>query len=296
MTEPTSDCPSDLPPAEEHSRGGILPIIKLLAYFFALGFGLLLTAAVVAMFVPPAGPTDLKFFAAFAVPYAAVTVLVTLAFVIFVDKRPVETLGLNRRGSWIAELWFGAPLGAALIALVFIVSYAAGWTKITGSLFFDTPDRAVPVLVAAFVVMVSVAVAEEVIIRGYVLQTLRWGYGTPVALIGSSVLFGVMHLFNPGAGLHAVGGTLAAGLILAYAYLLTGRLWLPIGIHFGWNLALGPVFGFPVSGIEIPAWIDQTTEGPVLWTGGEFGPEAGLLGIIAVILGALAIRWFGRTR
>ena len=88
--------------------------------------------------------------------------------------------------------------------------------------------------------------------------------------------------------------TLAAGLILGYGYLATERLWLPIGFHFSWNFALGPIFGFPVSGIDLPAWLMHNPSGPVVWTGGAFGPEAGVLGIIAMALGWLGIRYFRR--
>lgn len=235
-------------------------------------------------------PITLGIMAIFYLPYTIAVVFFTRHFVILVDKRPFETFGLARGGGWAAELWLGLALGFGLPALIFAVSYLAGWTKITGSLFTQPPSRILVVLAQTLVALVGVAVTEEMIVRGYILQTLKWGYGTATALIASSLLFGLVHLFNPGAAFLAFLGTAGAGLFLGYCYLVTKRLWLPIGWHFGWNFALGPIFGFPVSGMDIPAWVVQKTSGPTLWTGGRFGPEASLMMVILLLLGTLAIK------
>jgi membrane protease YdiL (CAAX protease family) len=80
-------------------------------------------------------------------------------------------------------------------------------------------------------------------------------------------------------------GLVAAGLFLAYAYVITRQLWLPIGLHIGWNFFEGNVFGFPVSGLETFKLITLRVHGPELWTGGAFGPEAGLIVFPALLLG-----------
>jgi hypothetical protein len=73
------------------------------------------------------------------------------------------------------------------------------------------------------------------------------------------------------------------GFDLAYGYIRTRQLWLPIGLHLGWNFFEGTVYGFQVSGMEgLPRLVLQHVAGPVIWTGGSFGPEAGLLMILAV--------------
>jgi membrane protease YdiL (CAAX protease family) len=99
-------------------------------------------------------------------------------------------------------------------------------------------------------------------------------------LVVSSLLFALLHAMNPEFGQHpfVILGLLLAGLYLGSAYLITGSLWLSIFLHVGWNLMEGPFFGLPVSGIMPPAsWIGARDIGPQLWTGGSFGPEAGLL-------------------
>jgi hypothetical protein len=94
----------------------------------------------------------------------------------------------------------------------------------------------------------------------------------------------------------AIVALLGPGLLFAWAVIRTGRLWLAIGLHFGWNLFEGLVFGFPVSGLATVTLIQTTVDGPTLWTGGEFGPEAGLVVLPALAAGAVAIGLATRGR
>jgi hypothetical protein len=85
-------------------------------------------------------------------------------------------------------------------------------------------------------------------------------------------------------------GIFAAGLLLCFCTMQTGSLWLSIGLHIGWNIFEGVVFGFPTSGVIIPAMLRIHVNGPPLWTGGAFGPEAGLL-ILPVLLIVAGLVW-----
>jgi hypothetical protein len=105
-------------------------------------------------------------------------------------------------------------------------------------------------------------------------------------VIGSSVIFAALHLGNPGANWMGFIGIFCAGMLLAFAAVRTGRLWLSIGIHIGWNFFEGVVFGFPTSGVAIYSLLRIHVTGPVLWTGGAFGPEAGLIILPALVIGA----------
>jgi hypothetical protein len=91
-------------------------------------------------------------------------------------------------------------------------------------------------------------------------------------------------------------GIFLAGVFFAYAYIRTKQLWLPIGMHIGWNFFEGVVFGFPVSGLEPYALTRITVQGPEIWTGGVFGPEAGLIVLPALILGAFLIYLYTMRR
>jgi len=102
------------------------------------------------------------------------------------------------------------------------------------------------------------------------------------------------HLANPNWSLLAIVNLTVGGVFLAFAYLRTRQLWLPIGIHIGWNFFQGPVFGFPVSGTDSFTLINHTVNGPELLTGGAFGPEAGLINLLIVAIGAALIYWYTR--
>ncbi len=221
--------------------------------------------------------------------------VITWLFAVYIDRRPFETLGYAFRGTWVKEIVLGLALGFGLPALIFAFCCAMSWTRITGSLFALSPGMIMLTLAETLLGMLAVAFNEETIMRGYVLQNLKVRYGTLAALIVTTLLFSALHLANPGATIMALLGIVTAGFMLGYAYLATGRLWLPLAIHFGWNFALGPVLGFPVSGVDVPGWISQNVTGPDLWTGDIFGPEAGLLGFLAWVLGIVIIAWFARS-
>jgi membrane protease YdiL (CAAX protease family) len=118
----------------------------------------------------------------------------------------------------------------------------------------------------------------------------RWA-GSLVALGLSALLFGGLHFDNAGAGLWPVLALmLGPGFALGAAYLATGRLWLPIGLHFGWNFGQSGLFGLLDSGTSFPSVIDASIAGPYWLTGGAFGPEASLPGLaIWLLLGVFLL-------
>ena len=280
-------------------RKGFQAILRIVLYLLGVGFVMIVVALLMSpLFLLTMPRIDLRAgiqislatLAILYLPLAAAIVVFTRYFVIYVDNRPFETFGLSLEKGWTSQMRLGVGLGIGMPALMFVASYLAGWTKITGSIMTQPPSHILAVLVQSIIAMGGIAVVEETVMRGYVLQTLKWGYEPITAVVASSILFGSMHLFNPNATFQGFLGTTAAGLFLAYCYLVTKKLWLPIGVHLGWNFALGPIFGFPVSGIDIPSWIVQRTSGPSIWTGGAFGPEAGLMTLVVLLLGALVVR------
>ena len=107
-----------------------------------------------------------------------------------------------------------------------------------------------------------------------------------------SVFFGFLHGNNPNATLVSSINVSLIGLFLGLAFILTGELAIPIGLHIAWNFTQGYVFGFPVSGSETHIsliGIHQT--GPILWTGGAFGPEGGLIEPHRRVVGHAARLW-----
>lgn len=128
------------------------------------------------------------------------------------------------------------------------------------------------------------AAGEEIAFRGFPLQILMRGYGNWLSIVGVGVLFGVMHRFNPGATVLSTLNTAGFGILFGIALLRTHDLWLPIGLHFGWNATL-PFLGSPLSGFTIRVTEYQLVwKAGVLWSGGGYGPEASLLATLVLFL------------
>jgi uncharacterized protein len=134
------------------------------------------------------------------------------------------------------------------------------------------------------------AIGEELLFRGILFRWIEEWSGSVPALIVSSLLFGASHLQNPGASwLAAIGIALEGGLLLGAAYMLTRRLWMPMGLHAAWNLTQGEVFDVPVSGNDAHGLLAAQLGGPELLTGGGFGLEASLIAIVIATAFGLAL-------
>ena len=226
----------------------------------------------------------------------------------FLDRRPFADFGFHVSGGWWLDLCFGMTLGALLMSAIFLVELGFGWVTVTGafrSLVPGTPFALAMLLPTTL--FVCVGIYEELLFRGYQLRNAAEGLNLPivgprkaviVAWVLSSAFFGYLHANNPNATLLSTFNVALAGLMLGFGYVLTGELAIPIGLHITWNLFQGGVFGFPVSGSgPLGASVLSTDGGgPGLWTGGPFGPEAGLLCPVAMILGGLLIALWVRLR
>ncbi|MBI2845372.1 MAG: CPBP family intramembrane metalloprotease, partial [Chloroflexi bacterium] len=216
-----------------------------------------------------------------------VAIALTWLFRRFLDRKGFLDLGLRLRKGWLAQTLWGVLLGILLMAFVFAAEWLGGWLLPQG-LALDM----LPAILGYLALYVIVAINEELVFRGYALQTLQQGWGRGGALVASSFLFALFHSLNPNFSWLGFLGIFLAGILLGYGYLATGALWLPMGLHFAWNFAEGPIFSFAVSGLESPGLVVwQELRPDTLWTGGSFGPEAGILGFLAILLG-LAALWF----
>lgn len=214
------------------------------------------------------------------------------------DRRSFTSLGLGAGPHALTDLLVGFLIPAAMMAVIFLLELAFGWTRLDGWAWQAQPIGAVALGVltglAGFIV---VGYQEELLSRGYHLQNISDGMGLKWGVALSSGIFALMHLGNPNVTWYTtLPGLVAAGLFLAYGWLRTRRLWLSIGLHVGWNFFEGTVFGFPVSGIGLGGLIRHTPVGPVAMTGGAFGPEAGLLLLPALAVGVAWIWAYTRRR
>lgn len=229
-----------------------------------------------------------------------------------VERRPVAETGLVRHDA-VRDLGVGLVAGGAAMGAVIGMLALAGWYRV----ITVAPAAAVPGLLAREAgLLLAAAVVEEVVFRAILFRLIERAAGTGIALGASALLFGLAHLGTPHATpAGALAIALEAGVALAALYALTRSLWPVVGVHWGWNLAEGPVFGAQISGNVtgdggIASVLHPVLPGPALWTGGAFGPEAGLATVllwtvIGIVLLAMAARrgrlvaapWtFGRRR
>ena len=202
------------------------------------------------------------------------------------DRHPLE-LSLHRL--W-QELSIGILVGGAFVVLMVLPIWLAGGYRVVG---WGTASATV----IALSIAAGAGFMEEVLVRGVLLRLLEERLGTVLALGATSLAFGALHLGNPGATWWgALDVAISAGLVLGLAYVLTRRLWLPIGIHFGFNFFEGGVLGLRVSGFDHPGLIEAEVSGPPLLTGGSFGPEASLQTLFLGLALAIGLGWMSSSR
>lgn len=224
------------------------------------------------------------------------------------DRRRFIDFGLHLNKNWWLDLGFGLALGALLMAGIFMTEWIAGWITITGAFVPHQPEQSFILgILVPLAVFLCVGIQEEMVSRGYLLRNmaegLNFGFFSArgaliLAWLLSSVVFGLLHAANPNATTISTINLMLAGLFLGLGYVLTGELAIPIGLHITWNFFQGNVFGFPVSGWRASqaTFLAIEQSGPERWTGGAFGPEAGLIGIIAILIGSLLTLVWVRAR
>jgi len=225
--------------------------------------------------IGPGGRVVLEFFGALAV--------ITAAWILvrFVDRRDFAGFGFAP-GSAVRDLLIGLFFGLVMIAVAVAILFSAGWVEAIPILGFSWSGLG---LMGAALLFNSVT--QEVLVRGYVLQTIESQFNTLIALVVSSVFFTALHAGAiAGGGILPAINLLAAGVVLGLAYTTTGNLWLPIGLHFSWNFLQGPVLGIAVSGQALDSgWKLLDLTGPAIFTGGAFGLEGGLIATLVTSLG-----------
>ena len=215
----------------------------------------------------------------------------------WLDKRSFESLGLRLDIQTLYDILAGIGITFVQMGFIYIVMLGLGWLTFEGFAWeFDPINTVITSTLTFLLVFIFVGWNEELMSRGYHLQTIASGLNLFWGVVISSAVFGILHLGNPNATWVSAAGIFFAGIYLAYGYIRTKQLWLPIGLHIGWNFFEGVVFGFPVSGLDIYALLRIKVSGPVLWTGGAFGPEAGLIVLPSLIVGGALIYWFTRNR
>ncbi len=196
------------------------------------------------------------------------------------ERGRLSDLGLGWMDTSGREFLTGAAagIGAAVAMLIGpIVTRAATFEHAPGV------EHPWPSFIFVTVVLLFGAAGEEMLFHGYAFQLLIRSLGPFATILPAGVLFGLLHLGNPNSNFLGIANTMLWGVLLGYAYLRTGALWLPIGLHFGWNLAL-PFFGVNLSGFTmgLTGYALDWRVG-ILWSGGAYGPEGSVLTTVVVV-------------
>jgi len=189
-------------------------------------------------------------------------------------QRGIAAIGLQADKAALANLGFGCLGGIAAAALV-----------LTGPLLFRAasiaPDPRNPASLPSFcfvtVLLLFGSAGEELLFRGFGFQVLLRALGGWTTVLPVGIIFAALHAGNPNATWLGLANTAGFGILFGYAFLRSHDIWLPIGLHFGWNFTL-PLFGVNVSGLtmRLTGFTMRWSAG-TLWSGGEYGPEASIL-------------------
>ncbi|HSS21143.1 MAG TPA: type II CAAX endopeptidase family protein [Pyrinomonadaceae bacterium] len=270
-------------------------IILYVAIFFVLASGVRIFYAIALRAAPGVNLGSLGGFLSnivFRVILLAPALIAGFICTRALEGLPWRALGISPHAGWLRDLVVGAFVGILSLALATAIATGGGGLSFT----FNARTAVIPViktLITSAVLFLIAALAEEALFRGYPLQTFARARLTLFGVLLTSLGFVVIHLQNPNIseGIPYLN-LLLAGIWLAVAYLHTRSLWFPLGIHWGWNWALGSLFGLPVSGIDTLAphpVLRGADLGPAWLTGGSFGIEGGVACTVALIISTVIV-------
>ncbi len=248
------------------------PLTRMIIAIVAVVAGYVLVMALGLWLARRYGLGGRAWFAALRDVLVAATVsLIYCGYVRLLERRAVTELA---PGPAAREFALGAAVGFGLLTATIASLWILGYYHVEG--IGRLPSAALLTsmgLLPAFF--------EEILMRGIVFRITEESLGTWLALLISGLLFGDLHLLNPGATwAAAIFIAVEAGILLAAAYIVTRRLWVPIGMHAAWNVTLGGIFGVPVSGLQVDGMLKGALSGPELLSGGAFGPEASVFTVL----------------
>ena len=217
----------------------------------------------------------------------------------FIDKRDMTSLGIMRVGA-VSDVVVGTLISVAMMIAFVLVSWMLGYARLVGYSWWN-PDRALSdsftsvsawALFGIFVTLCAVAWWEELVMRGYLIANVADAWGIKVAVIADCAIFGIAHAFNSNASILSITIIAITTIQLIYAYLKSRALWLPVGIHLGWNFTQGSIFGFGDSGASQPSLLIFEPVGPDWLSGGQFGPEGSVFLVPLTAATLVVIYWW----
>lgn len=193
------------------------------------------------------------------------------------DKRSFSDIGSWFYAGWYRKLIRGSILGIVAMVLIFAVLLISGLAAVRGLNESDPVKIIMKLGTGILLYLPVVAYSEELLTRGYIYHYLKTRFTIAGSVLITSMIFALMHIFNPNATPLALFNIFLAGVVLNLLVLRSGKIWPAVGFHFGWNYTMGIVFASPVSGGGEEGIIKLSLKGYELLTGGAFGIEGGAI-------------------
>jgi membrane protease YdiL (CAAX protease family) len=207
--------------------------------------------------------------------------LLLWVFMKFIDYENFINLGFHLKNK-SKHFYLGVFLGFFIMVFAYLLLSQMDEIK-----YVKTTYK-IKEIILSIGLFVIVAINEEVLMRGYVLRNLMYSYNKYLALIFSSILFSLLHGFNPNMEWLSYLNLFLAGILLGSTYIFTKNLWFPIALHFSWNF-FQTLFGFNVSGQDFYSLIEFKIAKPNLINGGLFGFESSIFCIVIQLVVIISI-------
>jgi uncharacterized protein len=220
---------------------------------------------------------------------ALVPVFIVYCFRKFIDRKNLASLGFEMDG-FFPDAASGFFLAVVILGLGTITLFLSGhlqWIDIS----FNGND-----LFISFGMIVILAICEELVFRGYILNNLLTSVDKWVALVLSSGLFTLAHSFNTSANILSVSGLFLAGILLGLNYIYTRNLWYAILFHISWNFIQGPILGFKINGLNLSSLLQIETKGDAMVTGGDFGFEGSMIIILLLLVSVSSLYFYYESK
>lgn len=276
-------------------RNALISAAKIVAYvvlFAGLLVGFIIVAGPEVGLKQGTKPDGTALLALTAAQLVAAFIAAAVMFIVGERKSPMA-MGFTGK-LFLPDMVTGIVFGGFIFLVGLTVAFFNGWVRIDPQM----AAFSMAALGSSAVFIILAAAFEEVMMRGYVLQMLMAKYSTATAIVVSSLIFVGLHapnLIKDPIGVMGAINIFVASILMSVAYLRTGALWLPIGVHAGWNFMQGPLLGINVSGYDLSnKWHVVVLEGPKWATGGDFGFEAAVPAVVGPLVGIALVYLFFR--
>jgi len=218
-------------------------------------------------------------------------IAIFILYAVFKEKLSPQSLGFVLKRMPVSYLAGGAGAALSMLLLALIC-------KFTGAMVFSHAHTGIPLMILFAIGFVIQGLAEEVMCRGFLIAHITRRYSVKTAVIASSILFALLHAFNPsGLSVIAIVNLFLYGVFASLMFLYSENIWLCAGFHTVWNFIQGNVIGVPVSGIAMPSIFKMTAnEDLTLIHGGSFGLEGSIPATVILAAGCLILYFLIKRR